>query len=136
MQENINFHLEIANDPETFQLARKIKQDISSAVLGQIPSLEKSAPTNRNHISQLSVESVDQRGTRQHLKYFSGQYEGYKRLTDMVSEEISTLINQRLKTFSTFTQSTARYLQKEDLAYLNEFTSEGNLVVENYIKWH
>ena len=82
------------------------------------------------------MEGVDKRGIKRHLKVLSGQYEGYKNLTDMVSEEIQTLIAQRLKTFSSFPQSTAKQLRQDDLKSLNELTSEGNLVVENYLKWH
>ena len=82
------------------------------------------------------MEGVDQRGIRQHLKLLSGQYDGFKSLTDMVSDEIQTLITQRLKTFSSFTQRTAKQLRHDDLTFLNELTSEGNLVVENYLKWH
>lgn len=44
MQESSDFQFDIDHNPETFQLARKIKQEIQSAVLGQTPSLEKSAP--------------------------------------------------------------------------------------------
>lgn len=40
MQEKSDLKIEIANNPETFQLAKKIKQDISTAELGKIPSLE------------------------------------------------------------------------------------------------
>ena len=136
MREKSDFKIEIANNPETFQLAKKIKQDIATAELGKIPSLEQSAPHNRNEISRLIMEGVDQRGIRQHLKLLSGQYDGFKSLTDMVSDEIQTLITQRLKTFSSFTQSTAKQLKHDDLTFLNELTSEGNLVVENYLKWH
>lgn len=82
------------------------------------------------------MEDVNQRGVRQHFQLLSGQYDGFKSLTGMVSDEIQTLITQRLKTFSIFTQSSAKQLKHDDLTFLNELTSEANLVVENYLKWH